>query len=162
MDLGATLCSPRKPACTLCPWMDVCAAYALGRAEEFPHRAPKGQKPTRRGIVFWALDAQGCVLVRRRIESGLLGGMMEFPSTEWTEAGTRVADARKFAPVTAEWRALPGIVRHTFTHFHLELTVLAGCGAKGEGNWCEIDRLGERALPNLMKKVARHALKYTG
>lgn len=160
MDLGATLCTPRKPACSLCPWMDVCAARALGRAEEFPRRVPKPDKPTRRGVVFWALDANGRVLIRRRVESGLLGGMMEFPSTDWSATGAGVPVAIDAAPVTAEWTELPGLVRHTFTHFHLELTVLAGRKARGKGLWCEIDRLGDHALPNLMKKVARHALKH--
>ena len=160
MDLGATLCTPRKPACSLCPWIEVCAARALGRSEEFPRRVPKPDKPTRRGVVFWALDAKGRVLIRRRVESGLLGGMMEFPSTEWTQAGSPAATAIKEAPVAADWSELPGLVRHTFTHFHLELTVLAGRKARGKGLWCEIDRLSDHALPNLMKKVARHALKH--
>ena len=160
MDLGATLCTPRKPACSLCPWMEACTARALGRAEEFPRRAPKAEKPVRRGVVFWALDSKGRVFIRRRVERGLLGGMMEFPSTDWTATGARVPAAIDAAPVTAEWTELPGLVRHTFTHFHLELTVLAGREARGKGLWCEIDRLGDHALPNLMKKVARHALKH--
>ena len=163
MDLGATICTPRKPACSLCPWMSVCMARAMGRPEDFPQRLPKAEKPTRRGIVYWASDAKGNVLLRRRPESGLLGGMMEFPSTDWTETGATAADARTAAPVSADWSELPGLVRHTFTHFHLELTVLAGRNAKGArdaGLWCAIDRLGEHALPNLMKKVARHALKH--
>jgi len=174
MDLGATICTPRKPACSLCPWMDVCQARALGRQEEFPKRAAKAEKPTRRGIVFWAIDDKGCVLLRRRDEKGLLGGMMEFPSTEWVETRATVAAAAKSAPVRAEWRELPGLVQHTFTHFHLELTVLAGHTAKGQGQinkgqinkspvdgvWVPVDRLSDHALPNLMKKVARHALKH--
>ena len=160
MDLGATICTPRKPACSLCPWVDVCAARALGRPEEFPKRAPKAEKPTRRGVVYWALDAKGRVLLRRREEKGLLGGMIEFPSTDWLEDRPAIAQAIEDAPVMAEWVELPGLVQHTFTHFHLELTVLAGRGARGDGLWCGIDRLSDHALPNLMKKVARHALKH--
>ena len=161
MDLGATICTPRKPACSLCPWTDDCAARALGRQEEFPKRAPKVEKPTRRGIVYWALDAKGNVLLRRREEKGLLGGMMEFPSTDWTEKRPTIAAALQHAPVKAQWSELPGLVTHTFTHFHLELTVLAGRAEKTQaGLWVRIDRLGDHALPNLMKKVARHALKH--
>jgi A/G-specific adenine glycosylase len=160
MDLGATICTPRKPACSLCPWMDDCEARSLGRQEEFPKRAPKVEKPIRRGVVYWALDAKGNVLLRRREEKGLLGGMIEFPSTDWTVVRPSIADAIETAPVAAKWTELPGLVQHTFTHFHLELTVLVGRKAKGEGLWCGIDKLGDHALPNLMKKVARHALKH--
>jgi A/G-specific adenine glycosylase len=162
MDLGATICTPRKPACSLCPWMDVCAARALGRQEDFPRRTPKAEKPTRRGIVYWAITAKGEVLVRRREEKGLLGGMMEFPSTEWVAERSTIAAATRNAPTKAEWSELPGLVTHTFTHFHLELTVLSGRAKKTEkGLWVPIDRLSEHALPNLMKKVARHALKHS-
>lgn len=161
MDLGATICTPRKPACSLCPWMDVCEARALGRQEDFPKRAPKADKPTRRGVIYWALDAKGQVLLRRRDEKGLLGGMMEFPSTDWAEKRPTIAAALKDAPVTAEWSELRGFVQHTFTHFHLELTVLVGRGARGkDGLWVSVDKLADHALPNLMKKVARHALKH--
>jgi A/G-specific adenine glycosylase len=140
--------------------MDDCQARALGRQEDFPKRAPKTEKPTRRGIVYWALDAKGNVLLRRRDEKGLLGGMMEFPSTNWVETRATVAAAIEGAPVRADWSELPGLVQHTFTHFHLELTVLAGHKATGDGLWVPVDRLGDHALPNLMKKVARHALKH--
>ena len=161
MDLGATICTPRKPACSLCPWMEACEALALGRPEDFPMRAPKTEKPTRRGVIYWALDAKGSVLLRRRDEKGLLGGMMEFPSTDWLEKRPTIDAAVKDAPVKAEWTELPGLVQHTFTHFHLELTVLVGRGAKGDdGIWVPIDRLSDHALPNLMKKVARHAVKH--
>jgi A/G-specific adenine glycosylase len=163
MDLGATICTPRKPACALCPWMEMCAGRRLGIAEELPRRAPKTERPTRRGIVFWAEDGHGRVLIRRRPENGLLGGMMEFPSTDWGEERPELSAALKKAPVRAEWRALPGQVRHTFTHFHLELEIVvtrAQPGAGIAGEWCAIDRLGDQALPSLMRKVARHALKH--
>ena len=164
MDLGATICTPKKPACSLCPWNDVCRARAMGRAEEFPKRAPKAEKPTRRGVVFWALNAKGEVLLRRRAEKGLLGGMMEFPSTEWLETRPTIVAAKKAAPVRAVWRELPGLVRHTFTHFHLELTVLAGgdgsSRGKIDGVWVPLDKLADYALPNLMTKVVRRVLKH--
>jgi A/G-specific adenine glycosylase len=160
MDLGATVCTPRKPVCGDCPWRLTCAARRDGAPEAYPVKARKGPRPTRRGVIFWAVRGDGAVLLRRRAETGLLGGMMEFPSTEWRQARWPLPEARALAPVASRWRRLPGIVRHTFTHFHLELTVLAGRIAKGDGFdgvWCPPGRLSDHPLPTLMKKVARHA-----
>ena len=161
MDLGATTCTPRHPKCILCPWQDACRARALGIAESLPHRREKPVRPTRRGIAFWAIRADGSVLLRRRPETGLLGGMMEVPSTDWREIVASDAEIKQAAPVKASWVRLPGTVRHTFTHFHLELAVLAGEAqgtAKGDGIWITLDRLSEQALPTVMKKVVSHAL----
>jgi A/G-specific adenine glycosylase len=163
MDLGATVCTPRKPNCVLCPWREPCAARARGIAEQLPGRAAKKTKPTRRGIAFWTLRRDGTVLLRRRPESGLLGGMIEVPSTAWREEGWTLPAALGEAPVAARWRTLPGLVRHSFTHFDLELTVLtAQTAAAAEGIWAPLDRLGDHALPNLMKKVVEHALRHSG
>lgn len=156
MDLGATVCTPRKPKCVLCPWRDACAGRAQGLAEDLPRKAAKKAKPTRVGTAFWAMNRDGHVLLRRRPERGLLGGMMEIPSSEWTEGGDAGLAA---APVTADWRPLPGEVQHTFTHFHLRLTVMigiAGEAAADAGTWVPVDRLGDHALPTVMKKIARH------
>ncbi len=161
MDLGATVCLPRRPRCPACPLAGACAAHAAGRAEELPRRAPKKPRPTRRGVAFWFLDPAGRVLLRRRPESGLLGGMMELPGTAWREAVWGAAEARDQAPAEADWVALPGPVRHTFTHFHLELSVWAGRTAGGgaaAGRWVPLDALAREALPSLMRKVVRHAL----
>ncbi len=180
MDLGATICTPRNPRCGDCPWAGFCAARAAGTAETLPLRAPRRKRPVRRGVVFWLENGDGAVLLRRRAEEGLLGGMMEVPTTDWREQDWTAADAGGYAPAAAEWRTLPGLVRHTFTHFHLELTVMAGrlgeagergaaaprAGAAGAGGsagvWCPVDRLSEHALPSLMKKVAAHALRRPG
>ncbi len=169
MDLGATVCVPRVPLCGSCPLAADCAGRAAGVAERLPARAPKRPKPTRRGVAFWAVRGDGAVLLRRRAEAGLLGGMMEVPSTPWLDDRLAEAAAARpldHAPVAAVgWRRLPGVVRHSFTHFHLELAVMAGTaldGILGEpaagGVWCPPGRLGEHALPTLMKKVCRHAL----
>ncbi|MAF48201.1 MAG: A/G-specific adenine glycosylase [Rhodospirillales bacterium] len=165
MDLGAGICTPKRPECGCCPLAMDCAARAAGKAEAYPRKGPKKPKPTRRGWVFWARDDTGRVLIRRRPEAGLLGGMMEFPSTDWIEAPPSEVTqdaATASAPLPAEWRRLPGLVRHSFTHFHLELGVLSGeCASPvGEGTWCAVEKLGEHALPNLMKKVARHAIQH--
>jgi A/G-specific adenine glycosylase len=161
MDLGATICTPQKPKCILCPWLDACRARALGVAESLPARAPKKAKPLKRGVAFWALRADGAVLLRRRPEKGLLGGMMEVPSTPWREAPWTVEEARRGAPVAAKWRLVPGLVRHGFTHFDLELTVLAGEirseSPQADGKWVALDALDSQALPTLMKKIVAHA-----
>ena len=160
MDLGATLCVPRTPRCVLCPWREPCRARHAGIAASLPARRAVAAKPVRFGVAFWTMRRDGAVLLRRRPEKGLLGGMMEVPSTEWR--GTRWAEdeARTYAPVPARWRRVPDVVRHTFTHFHLELVVLAGAarrGASGDGVWVPIDRLKDHALPSVMKKVIAHA-----
>ena len=125
MDLGATVCTPRNPACGRCPWEGACVAAASGDTERLPRKLPKKERPTRRGVAFWAVRGDGSVLLRRRPETGLLGGMMEVPSTDWREARWTAESAIAHAPVAAEWRSLAGMVRHTFTHFHLELTVMS-------------------------------------
>lgn len=163
MDLGATVCTVRNPRCGRCPWSDACAARAAGIAADLPRRAPKKEKPTRRGVAFWAVAPDGAILLRRRPEKGLLGGMVEVPSTEWRETGWSHAAARRAAPMAADWTPLPGQVRHSFTHFHLELEVLAARvdahGAGGiDGIWSPPDRLGDYALPTVMKKLVAHVM----
>ena len=160
MDLGATICSPIKPACGICPWMDSCAAWRRGIAEDLPKKAPKKKKPTRYGIAFWLVAEDGSVLLRRRRELGLLGGMMEVPSTEWVERRWDDADYLCQAPAVADWQPMKGLVRHNFTHFHLELRLVTsridGTPDLG-GTWCPPDGFGNYALPTVMKKVVRLA-----
>ena len=165
MDLGATVCTPRNPACGICPWMAACAARRLGIEADLPRRAAKAEKPTRRGVAFWLVAPDGAVLLRRRPESGLLGGMMEVPSSGWREGPWSESLDTSAAPLEADWQPLPGLVRHTFTHFHLELKVLAAQAASRadvEGIWCEPGRFGEYALPTAMKKIVRLAVAYPG
>ena len=155
MDLGATVCTARSPKCLLCPWSAGCTAHRRGLAAELPRRAAKKPKPVRRGIVWWIEGPDGRVMLRRRPASGLLGGMMEFPGTDWTEAaptgGPPIA-------ITEERRA--GSVSHVFTHFRLELAVRTARAAAGnaEAVWEDPARLDRQALPTVMKKVARAAL----
>jgi A/G-specific adenine glycosylase len=162
MDLGATVCTPRNPACGICPWMGACAARRLGLEAGLPAKVEKAERPTRHGLAFWTVRKDGAVLLRRRPPQGLLGGMMEIPSTGWRESGHWDLDeATPEQPLAAQWRLLPGVVRHTFTHFHLELRLAAGRAgpnALARGIWCPLDQLGDQALPTLMRKVVRHAL----
>jgi A/G-specific adenine glycosylase len=158
MDLGATLCTPKSPNCLICPWTDDCAGRKAGIAAELPRKAAKKAVPTRRGHAYWITREDGAVLLRRRPEKGLLGGMMEVPSTEWVAAPP---DAEAAAPVTARWRKLPGLVTHTFTHFHLELTVWvaeAGDAALPDARWVSVNDLSEESLPTVMRKVVAHVL----
>ena len=164
MDLGATICVPRRPKCILCPWTDHCTGRDI--AESLPARRPKPEKLTRRGTVFWIERPDGTVLLRRRVEKGLLGGMMEFPSTEWRSdtLSEDVAAITSEAPLVAmEWLPLVGVVRHTFTHFHLELSIIKG-RVPAEALlpdacvWSSIDGFADHALPTVMKKVANHAI----
>ena len=170
MDLGATICTPKKPACFLCPWNDSCAAHARGEAETFPRRIPKREGVLRRGAAFVVRRRDGFLLVRSRAPRGLLGGMTEVPTTDWSEdfdEATVLASAPRFSPVNAgrpvEWRRLPGVVRHVFTHFPLELSVYATEAAKQTAappatRWVPLDAVHAEALPSVMRKVIAHAL----
>jgi A/G-specific adenine glycosylase len=158
MDLGATICTPRKPRCVLCPWRTMCAAAAAGIAEELPARLEKPERPQRYGVAFWLSRPDGAVLLRRRPEKGLLGGMIELPSTAW-RAEPWGPEAVAAAPAGIEWRAVPGTVRHGFTHFRLELALMAGTvTASVDGIWARPDQFGDYAFPTLTKKLVSHAL----
>jgi A/G-specific adenine glycosylase len=166
MDLGATICSPKRPACALCPWNEACVAHACGDEETFPRKVPKREGKLRRGAAFVALRDGAQVLLRRRAEKGLLGGMSEVPGSEWSHNFdmTKVLDAApRFRP-KPDWRRLPGAVDHVFTHFPLRLTVFLGhvgrkTPAPAGTRWERIADLPGEALPNVMRKVIAHALE---
>ena len=159
MDLGAVLCTPRAPRCVLCPWRAECAASALGIAEDLPAQAEKPERPLRHAIAFWLTRADGAVLLRRRPERGLLGGMIELPSTDWREALWDAAEAVAAAPAETDWHALAGTVRHGFTHFRLELGLLAGTTTEPiAGIWARPAEFGNHAFPTLTRKLVAHAL----
>jgi A/G-specific adenine glycosylase len=159
MDLGATVCAPRAPDCGRCPLASRCIARRNGTQLDFPVKPPKAARPHRRGAVF-VLRRGDRVLLRGRPAKGLLGGMSEFPSTPLTR-DVEPGAARAYAPIEARWREIEGGVRHVFTHFSLELTVFVADAAAGDleldGRWTKASRLGDEALPTLMRKVAVHA-----
>ncbi len=153
MDLGATVCTPKSPACGNCPWTEECAGRRAGIEATLPRKTPKKAVPTRRGYVYWLEREDGAVLLRQRPDKGLLGGMMEVPSSPWDARLPR--DLHAHAPVVADWKKLRGMVEHTFTHFHLELTVVRARydGAIVVGTWVARGDLHGEALPTVMRKV---------
>ncbi|MCX8505453.1 MAG: A/G-specific adenine glycosylase [Alphaproteobacteria bacterium] len=169
MDLGASYCSPRQPLCGLCPIFRHCDGYLSGHPENYPRKKAKAVKPVRYGVAYWLKRGDGTVLLRRRVEKGLLGGMMEFPCTNFSEdekIGFDLGAARIAAPLTtAKWRKLEGRVTHIFTHFRLEIIVLAAEVRLADGNlgqWVKPDSFDTIALPTLFRKIASHALKQGG
>jgi len=180
MDLGATVCTPKAPACGRCPFAGSCAAHGRGDAETFPRKKKKPEGRLRHGAAFVAIRADGHVLVRRRAAKGLLGGMTEVPTTEWSAGfvvthavadapvfpAPRRAGARKAATkasLKVSWYRVPGVVSHVFTHFPLELIVLRARLPKStvapQGmRWIDRKDIAGAALPSVMRKVVAHAL----
>ncbi|VTZ52125.1 A/G-specific adenine glycosylase [Methylocella tundrae] len=161
MDLGATICTPKQPACAICPLSQACGGKALGDPARFPVRMPKTVRPRRRGAAFYVTRADGAVLVRTRPPKGLLGGMTEIPGTPWSGDFIE-GSALDLAPIKARYRKLDGCVEHVFTHFALQLSVYVGevetASAAPEGcRWTPAERLDGEALPSLMRKVVEAA-----
>ena len=164
MDLGASICTPKTPACALCPLSDECAARARGDQETFPRKLAKKTGAPRRGAAFVVTRGDE-LLVRSRPEKGLLGGMTEVPGSEWRAAQQDKA-ALKQAPVlkgVSRWHRKTGVVTHVFTHFPLELVVYtakvpARTRAPEGMRWVPIATLAGEALPNVMRKVVAHGL----
>jgi A/G-specific adenine glycosylase len=169
MDLGAGICTPRRPSCLVCPVQSDCAASARGIEASLPMRAGRPERPLRLGIAFLALREDGSVLLRRRPEAGLLGGMLEVPSTAWDDLLPPAKEALRAAPLKADWWLVPGTVAHTFTHFRLEMMVYRAL-VPPEATltfWAEPERcrwvnrrdLDRVALPSVMRKVVAHGLR---
>ncbi|MER0239342.1 A/G-specific adenine glycosylase [Fulvimarina sp. MAC8] len=160
MDLGATICVPRNPNCLICPITRSCDARSEGDQSRYPVKAPKKAVPHRVGAAFVAIRlSDGAVWLRRRPSSGMLGGMSEAPSTNWSARadGKTGGDS---APFSADWHNA-GAVEHGFTHFKLELTVYRAEIEQPpdmEGWWAPADQIANQGLPTLMRKVVTRAL----
>ncbi|HKD20598.1 MAG TPA: A/G-specific adenine glycosylase, partial [Rhizomicrobium sp.] len=169
MDLGATICTPKRPACGNCPWTEECEARRRGIAETLPVKGAERVRPLKRGAAFVVRDAKDRVLVVKRPEKGLLGGMLEPPLGPWTEAFPSRAEALLQAPFRAAWIKRAGVVRHGFTHFELEIEVYVAPGTADilsasfhaakesgrdvrgpRGSWIPIEKLKDAALPTVM------------
>ncbi|MBA3813846.1 MAG: A/G-specific adenine glycosylase [Alphaproteobacteria bacterium] len=141
MEFGALLCRPKNPLCITCPLQSGCQAYMQGKTENYPMKAPKRKLPTRYATAFILRREDGAILLRKRPLQGLLGGMMEVPSTPWVEEKDQ-----------ADWSG--PIVRHTFTHFHFEVRVQLVTDLEAvEGVWVYPQDLKNYALPTVMKKI---------
>lgn len=151
MDLGATICTPKSPVCNACPWQQGCTAKQAGTQAQLPRRTQKKPKPIRHGIAYLARRADGAWLLERRPESGLLGGMLGWPTTSWNEKPN--ADP----PIEADWRDLGEEVRHTFTHFHLRLAVriaeVSVSAIANRGTFHPNAEFRPGRLPTLMRKA---------
>ena len=154
MDLGSRICTPRSPNCDTCPLAADCAARGHD-PERLPVKAPKKAKPVRQGRTFW-IEREGAVWLVQRAGTGMLGGMRALPDDGWSAAGDGAGDP----PLAGAWDEA-GVVRHTFTHFVIELSVLRYEGVPasvpGKGEWWPVDRLDEAGLPTLFAKAARLA-----
>jgi A/G-specific adenine glycosylase len=166
MDLGAMICRPRQPSCGLCPWADHCAAHTAADPEGYPRKSPKREGRVRKGAAFVVVRQDGAILVRRRSERGLLGGMTEVPGSEWlTDLSSAAALAQAPHPVAGpgwKWRRLSGHVRHVFTHFPLEIEVFVASAridaqAPAGSRFLPRDEIPGAAFPTLMRKVLAHA-----
>jgi A/G-specific adenine glycosylase len=196
MDLGATICTPKKPACAICPWLDACVARVRGDQDTFPRKTEKAEGKLRKGAAFVVIREDNHILLRTRAGKGLLASMTEVPGSEWS-AEYKVKDALRYAPLISPlpagersiakqsgegvlhelsnsepphrgkqiWQKIPGIVRHVFTHFPLELTVYFARTPKKTRvpkgmRFVPLQALDEEALPSVMRKVIAHALEF--
>ncbi|WP_421792437.1 A/G-specific adenine glycosylase [Hyphobacterium sp.] len=157
MDLGATVCTPRSPDCGACPWNFACKARAEGKPEKYPVKPPKKVKPHKHAIGF-AVFRGSKIWLRKRPEKGLLGGMLELPSTDWRVENWAEAEAAVDAPFRADWQKR-GTVSHVFTHFTLDMEIWRAEAAEDwqpdAGDWYEAADMDQLALPSLMKKAIR-------
>jgi A/G-specific adenine glycosylase len=151
MDLGATICTPKRPACGICPWQAPCAARAEGIQAELPRKTPKPPKPTRLGFAYVVQREDGAWLLEQRPEKGLLGGMLGWPGSAWNDNPVHAP------PLEADWQVLPEEARHTFTHFHLKLRIhVATVGLDADaaiGEFIPRHAFRPRSLPTVMRKV---------
>ena len=155
MDLGATICTPRNPACGICPWRDACKGRLEGIHESLPRKTPKAAKPVRHGIAWVAMDSRGAILTERRPDKGLLGGMLAVPTTEWREgrpSGT--------PPLDGDWADI-GEVRHTFTHFHLILRIHLCLVAGTRQGFTPLTQAAAQ-MPTVFAKVCKLAPDHRG
>lgn len=151
MDLGATICTPRSPACGICPWRDPCKARRAGTAAQLPKKSPKKKTPIRQGFVYVVRREDGAWLLETRPETGLLGGMLGFPTSDWSDAPDPAP------PFDTDWTDTGLEARHTFTHFHLRMAILTATApidaVPQRGNFILHAHFAPASLPTAMRKV---------
>jgi len=161
MDLGAMVCTPRQPACAICSWSSACVAHTAGNPEAYPVKVEKPHRPTRYGAAFVAIRQDGAILLRHRPERGLLGGMTEVPTSDWTSRADDLAAVDK-APFRAKWNRLPNKIVHVFTHFRLELAIYRTDASAARRTpagmwWAPAASVPGEALPSVMNKAIEAA-----
>lgn len=156
MDLGATVCTPKRPRCSVCPWRGNCAAFSRGAPEDYPIAAPKTEKPKRYATAYWLENGKNQVWLRRRPATGLLAGMLEVPSTDWYDDSVQADHTTAGLSRELAWQPLPTPLRHSFTHFDLYVRLMYAIGHNRpeNGAWHDKDSLKTLALPSLMRKIA--------
>lgn len=155
MDLGATICTPKSPACGICPWREPCVGRAAGTAPDLPKKLPKKAKPIRHGTVYLGQREDGAWLLETRPEKGLLGGMLGWPGSDWVD--TTEPHPPSTPPAIGDWQIHSGEVRHTFTHFHLVLTIQTATLPQDTDPTCGVfvprDGFSPSDLPTVMRKA---------
>jgi A/G-specific adenine glycosylase len=160
MDLGATICTPKSPSCTHCPFTDECEGHAKGIAASLPFKQPRKAIPTRHAVAFFIETSNGDIVLRQRPDKGLLGGMVEVPMSDFSPQ--RLPNPKAIAPLVADWKRVRGVVNHTFTHFHLEVVVWKASlesFALPDATYRLVAalELANEALPSLMRKIVAQA-----
>ncbi len=151
MDLGAVICTPKKPQCLLCPWQNACLSRGLPELEQIPDRA-KPAKKEKNGSVYLIFNAAGQILIRKRSEKGLLSGLYEFP---WTDEGTLAFDGAQDSGKS---------VSHIFTHIRLNLKIYivqTNTSPVADGRFVDIEELSDYPFSTLMKKVSARGLSFS-
>ncbi len=145
MDLGAMICTPKKPQCPLCPWQQDCLSRGLPELEQIPNRA-KPTKKDKNGSVYLIFNEKKEILIRKRSEKGLLSGLYEFP---WTDDGS---------PMVANASDSGLTVLHIFTHIRLTLKIYTlhlkqDISPIDDGFFININQLTDYPFSTLMQKV---------
>lgn len=165
MDLGASLCSVKNPKCSQCPLLSLCAAGQSGRAVSFPVKAPKKAKPMRSGMAWW-IEYDHHILLVKRDEKSMLGGMMALPDDGWNARGD--GDALLKIAINSEQicknKQHKALVQHSFTHFSLKLKLTSIELNQDEALleqirekavWWPIKDLDQAGLPTLFAKAVK-------
>ena len=164
MDISAQICRPKNPKCLICPIRKHCQALSNNRTDELPKKLPKKNKPYKYATIYW-VEKNGKIMMRKRPEKGLLGGMIEFPSTSWTDKKPSQNEWKKQAPCEADWTLHKKTIKHSFTHFDIELQIVTAQNFQKikaqefEAQWFEANHIYDLALPTIMRKVADAKLK---
>ena len=157
MDLGATICKPKVPSCDICPWENHCDSRKAGTSKYLPRKVKKTKKPVRYGIAYFVERVDGAILTEIRQPNGLLGGMLSLPSSAWGDS------FRDDPPIDGDWEIKDAVVKHTFTHFYLNLTVMHVTVELEQipkrGQFLNLNEFDPNNLPTVMQKVWQ-SIKY--